>query len=257
MKSDRLASMEQFIVENQTVSMETLREQFGVSLNTLRRDIAQLIEHGTVKKVYGGVCARRVSALSAFEVRAMERREQKVAIAQRAAAMVRDGDIIFLDSGTTTVHMVPFLAARSNLTVITHNVYALTAALGCENMTVISLPGVLLGKTASLTGVDAVRCLKNYNIRTCFMAATAISAQGVTNSSPLEYEIKTCAMQRSARRVLLIDSAKFGKSALMSYARADDFDAVVTERAVEDEIGRALNKQGKLIVAGQAESLNN
>lgn len=232
MKNDRIRAMEQHIAQRGSATMEELCDAFGVSMNTVRRDVGLMTARGTAEKVYGGVRAVRAAsaALTPYEIRRSNSEQAKVRIGRRAAMLVHDRDIIFIDSGTTTLQMIDFLADRKELTIITNNLEVIFRALPMENITLIALPGQVQRKTNSLTGDDAVRCLRRYNIRTAFMAATGVSAHGATNSSPLEYEIKKCAVEISDRAVLLVTADKFGVTGLMTFAAPDAFSAVVTER---------------------------
>ncbi len=251
MRNTRLEQMEEYILQMDSVSMEALQEHFDTSMNTVRRDVALLIKKGTVEKVYGGVCARKAEQLTPFDVRTIKHQEAKMLIARKAAQFIEDGDTIFLDSGTTTLHMVQNLAKLQNITIITHNLHAIMAAMPYSNLTIISLPGQLHRKTSSFTGLETVRFLKAYNIKTAFMAATGLSLSGgVTNSSPLEYELKITAMERSTKSYLLLDSHKFGETAMMTYAQPSSFAGVITETEPNAEYIHALNDAGaKLILA--------
>lgn len=248
MRDIRLEQMEQYIMLKDKVPMDELREHFATSLNTIRRDVALLIKKGTVEKVYGGVCARKAEQLAPFDIRTIRHQEAKAAIGKKAAELVEDGDTIFLDSGTTTLQMVEPLGQRRNITVITNNLYAIMAAMSYPGLTVISLPGQLHRRTGSFTGLDTLRFLKSYNIKTAFMAATGFSvSHGVTNSSPLEYELKMMAMERSAKSVLLLDSHKFGQTALLTYASPERFHRIITDAMPEKIYLDALKEAGTIL----------
>lgn len=251
MKADRIQEMERYIIQRGTASMEELRGHFDISMNTVRRDVAELLARGTVIKVYGGVCARPTDqTLTPYEVRRRGSEGAKAAIGSKAAELVRDGDVIFVDSGTTTLQMIDHLAHRRDVTIITNNIEAIVRALPHESITIIALPGQVRRKTHSLTGEDAVRYLRRFNIRTAFIAATGVSDHGVTNSSPMEYEIKKCAVESADRTVLLIAEAKFGVTGLMTFAQLSDFDALVTDVQPEAAVCRRLEEEGvELIVA--------
>ena len=239
MKADRMLEMERYILNQGAATMDELRLHFDVSMNTVRRDVAELLKRGTVEKVYGGVCARKnEQALTPYEVRRRGSEDAKVAIGKRAAELVSDGDIIFIDSGTTTLHMIDFLADKRDLTIITNNLAAINRALPYENIPIIALPGQVRRKTHSFTGDDAVRYLRRFNVRIAFMAATGLSSHGVTNSSPMEYEIKKCAVESAETTVLLISHTKFGVTGLMTFAQLEDFDCLVTDEApsAEDQL---------------------
>ena len=251
MKTDRMLEMERYILTQGSATMEELREHFDVSMNTVRRDVSELLKRGTVEKVYGGVCARKnEQTLTPYEVRRRGSESAKAQIGRCAATLVHDGDIIFIDSGTTTLHMIDHLADKRDLTIITNNLEAINRALPLENITIIALPGQVRRKTHSLTGDDAVRYLKRFNITTAFMASTGVSEHGVTNSSPMEYEIKKCAVESAEKTVLLIAEAKFGVTGLMTFAQMSDFDALVTDSQPSPEVCRQLAESHvELIVA--------
>lgn len=231
MKTDRILEMEKYICQRETATMTELSERFDVSMNTIRRDVSLLLKRGAVDKVYGGVCARHTEqTLTPYEERRTGDETAKMIIGQRAAQMVQDDDVIFVDSGTTTLHLIDALSQKKNLTIITHNLGAIIRSLPYDNINVIALPGQLRRRTNSFTGYDAVRILRQYNIRTAFMAATGISQNGVTNSSSLEFEIKKAALESAEKNVLLMCANKFGKAGLMTYATVDDFDVIITEK---------------------------
>ncbi|MDR1600556.1 MAG: DeoR/GlpR family DNA-binding transcription regulator [Oscillospiraceae bacterium] len=245
MKEARLVRMESYIHQREAVSIDELRDRFSMSLTTVRRDIAAMLKKGSVEKVYGGVKARKNDLLRPFDARLEERQESKQAIGRKAAEMARDGDIIFIDSGTTTMHVIPALSERRGVTIVTYSLHGMTLALRHPNLSVIALPGQLQMATGSITGLDALRFLRRHNIGTAFMAATGWSlTRGVTNSSPPEYEIKKAAMERSERRVLLIDAYKLGRTAMLSYAQIQDFHALVTDAAPGDAYADALREAG-------------
>lgn len=253
MKTDRIQEMERYIIQRGAASMEELRVQFGISMNTVRRDVVELLQRGTVTKVYGGVCARPTEqALTPYEVRRRGSESAKSAIGRQAAKLVNDGDVIFVDSGTTTLQMIDHLADKRDLTIITNNLEAIFRALPHENITIIALPGQVRRKTHSLTGDDAVRYLRRFNIRTAFMASTGLSSHGVTNSSPMEYEIKKCAVESAEKTVLLIAEAKFGVTGLMTFAQLSDFDALVTDALPSEENRKGLQAAGVELIVAEA-----
>ncbi len=252
MKADRMLEMERYVLQKGAATMEELREHFDISMNTVRRDVAELLKRGMVEKVYGGVCARKnEQALTPYDVRRRGSEEAKAAIGKRAAGLVSDGDIIFIDSGTTTLHMIDHLQDKRELTIITNNLEAVNRALPYENITIIALPGQVRRKTHSFTGDDAVRYLRRFNVRIAFMASTGLSSHGVTNSSPMEYEIKKCAVESAETTVLLISQAKFGVTGLMTFAQLEDFDILVTDEMPSPADQARVRESGaQLIVAG-------
>lgn len=234
MKTKRLAEMEQYILSHGSAGMEELCGAFQVSMNTVRRDVAELLRSGTVEKVYGGVRAAGTARGGAGGKSGVKR-----AICFRAAQMVRDGDIIFIDSGTTTVELIDALKDRQ-ITVITNNIQVMVKALAYEKIRVIMLPGEVHRNTLSLTGEDSAAYLSHMNTTIAFMAATGASFHGVANSSPLEYAIKKAAMEHTEKAVLLVAGSKFGVTSLLVYAGLERFQAVVTDSRIPREYRQRL-----------------
>lgn len=245
MRSRRLQEMETYLLRRGSVTMEEMKERFGVSMNTVRRDAAQLVFSGAAEKVYGGLkAARNASVLVPYENRLQSLSAVKRAICVSASDMVRDGDIIFIDSGTTAVHLIDMLEDRS-ITVITNNVEVEVRALGMPNIRLIMVPGELHRKTRSITGEDSARYLSRYNTKFAFMAATGVSQTGgVTNSSPMEYEIKREAVSHTEHAVLLVTGGKFGVASLMTYAPLDRFGTVITDKSAPPEWVERMVRQG-------------
>lgn len=254
MKASRILDMEKYIMLKGSVSMEELQRQFGVSANTVRRDVAELLRRDAVEKVYGGVCAKHIGqSLTPYEMRRLSGEEAKERIGRAAAGLVRDGDVIFIDSGTTTLHLIDHIQDRRDVTVITHNLGAIVRALPYENVNVVVLPGTLRRKTNSMTGSDSVKAMRKYNISAAFMAATGLSAHGVTNSSAQEYDIKQAAVECSDKVYLLMDKRKFGVTGMMTFSGLDAFDAVVTEQAPEEEYRELLKENNVRLILADAE----
>ncbi len=261
MRDLRLQDMEKAIHEAGTISMEELCRRFGVSMHTVRRDIAELEKRGSVTKVYGGVTALEDSrhVLASFAERMTIAAESKQECCRAAAELVRDGDVIFIDSGTTTPALVDFIADRQNLTIVTNSLNVVERCIHYENLTVIVLPGRLRRETLSLTGAETVSALRKYNIKKAFMATTGTTDHTVTNSSPNEYEVKQAAMNAIPERVLLVTNEKFGRAGLMNYASFSDFQAVVTDRTPAEPYLTALKKSGTRLIcadAGASDILN-
>ena len=156
--------------------------------------------------------------------------ETKAILAKKAAQFVKNNDVIYIDTGSTTVGIIDNLADKKNVTVITNSVSVIIKALNLDNIRLIAIPGLLDRKVAALIGPQAVESLKNYNINKAFLTCTAFSIKGgVMNSTPEEYTIKQTAMSNSMEVYLLADKDKFGKHSLMTYAQIGDFDYFITD----------------------------
>ncbi len=234
MKSYRISRMEQYILDKEHVSMDELCREFDISINTCRMDVAELCAKGTIKKVYGGVSSVKKNSLIPFEQRKMTNSNIKREICREAAEIVEDGDIIFIDSGSTTMYIPDFLGEKKNVTVITHNLNAIVRGVQLPDTQIFCLPGTLDRRTNSFVTADTAKTLSRYNIKKAFIATAGISEAGdVSNSSPLEFEVKKAAMAHSAKKYLVADSSKFGKSSLLNFTALSEMDGFFTDDAID------------------------
>lgn len=228
-KEKRIKKIHDYVMEQQSASLDELVSVFDVSKNTIRRDVQTLVERGDLKKVYGGVSVIH-KKLESFQDRKTRNQEQKASIVKKAASYVNDGDIIFIDSGTTTIQMIEYMKDK-NLTIFTNSIEFIIRALPFTDLNVISIGGLLDRKTDSFGNPLSMDLLSNYNIKKAFMASTGISlSNGVTNASPLESELKKAIVKRSSEVYLLVDHDKFDKYGLMTYCNLDEIDYLVTDQ---------------------------
>lgn len=249
MRSNRIEEIREYILENKTLTLDQICKEFDISKSTLRRDLNDIMKAGNIQKTYGGVTTIPEKGLISFEERNIAHLEEKKRIASAAAQLVNDNDIIFIDSGTTTFHILEYIEDRKNITVLTNNVEILFRAIPYNNINVIALSGLLNRKTLSLTGCYATQVLQNYNISKAFMAATGFSvANGATNSSPLESDIKRVAVERSQAVYLLADKSKCGFVSLITYCSLSKIDVLITDGEPTPDIRRYMEQSGKKIL---------
>lgn len=248
MRISRIDQLEQYILEHKAASIDTLCEEFGISKNTLRRDLEVLVARGSVEKVYGGVIACEntspIPDLVTFHERASRNSLIKQRIASLAASFVRERDIIFIDSGTTTMNIVDNLTHLNTVTIITNSVQVINKSMNYPNINLLVLPGSLKRDTASLVGSSCVEYLEDYNIVRAFMACTGISLQsGICNASTEEYNIKKAALKKSQKHYLLADSSKFGRTSLMTFGDVNQFDYIFTDQMPDNDFCSYCHEQ--------------
>ncbi|MBA4495549.1 DeoR/GlpR family DNA-binding transcription regulator [Paenactinomyces guangxiensis] len=253
-KDKRINKIEEYIIEHKSVSLDELMNVFKVSKNTIRRDVRKLVENGHFKKVYGGVAVnddKRAKLLESFHDRQVRNKKEKEMIGKAAANYVKDGDIIFIDSGTTTIEMIEFIN-KKQVTVITNNLDFIVRALPFENLNVITAGGILERKTNSFGSLKYMDIINAYNINKAFMASTGVSlSNGVTNASPIESELKATIVNRSSEVFLLVDHDKFDKYGLMTYSKLDKMDYLVTDMMPSEVYQNYAEKNGIQIVIAE------
>ncbi|MGL4819388.1 MAG: DeoR/GlpR family DNA-binding transcription regulator [Bacilli bacterium] len=194
---------------HRVVKMQTIVETTGASESTIRRDLSQLEEEGVLVRVHGG--AQRVQSAreeESFAEKVDHAVTEKVKIAQKASTLVTNGMRIFLDAGTTTMAMIPFLKEK-RITVVTNSL-PITNTLLEHGVPTYVIGGQLKKSTQALVGYYAREALLNYHFDLVFLGMNAVSvASGYTTPDPDEALVKKVAIERSKEAYVLVDEAKF------------------------------------------------
>lgn len=250
MKENRRKQIEALVARRDTVTMEELRDTFGVSMNTVRSDVAYLVDTGAVEKIYGGVRALQRQEVPLFTQRTQLRTEEKRRLARRAQEFIEDGDTLYIDAGTTTMHLIDFLDPGKRVTIVTGNLYVVHQAYDKPHVEVIVLPGAMNRRTNSVSDVSTLEFLGRYRFAKAFMGASGVSPEGRLNvSTYIEYELKKLAVAQSRQAWLLLDSGKFGSGSLMSYGVLEDMTGLITAPPCPEEIqDRCRQKNVRLTI---------
>lgn len=212
------------------VSVGDFAQRLAVSEVTIRKDLAQLEEMGCLIRTRGGAqIAEDIRVLKTMDVRLKERMDVKEAIARKARELIRDGETIYLDAGSTCLLMAKELT-EMNLRVVTNSIDVMAALGACPGISLISLGGTYRREAGSFVGPMAIEALRTLQIETCFLGATGFSNRGTFSSQNLiESQLKQKVLESSGRRVILADSGKYGRQAFSVFARAEDVDILVTD----------------------------
>lgn len=234
MKESRIKEMADYIGIHQNVALEHLSEKFGISIYTVRRDVDELVDRGIVIKRYGGVSINKSkNYFLGFEERNTLYKNEKQRICQRAASLVKQGDIVYIDGGTTTQYIPDYLE-NIEITVVTNNIFVIPRVISKSNMKLVILGGEVNRKTGAITDLDTIEFLKKINITKSFLACTGVSNEfNLTNFTVVEAELKRLCINRSVDSYLLADNSKFGLSSLVTYGTMDQLSAIITDRPLE------------------------
>ncbi len=244
MRALRLQQMKDFIFERDAVSFEDICERFGISINTARRDVSMLEKDGSISKVYGGVKANKDTGLTPFKLRYISNLDQKIAICRYAANFVNDGDVVYLDPGTTVHNILDFLPNKK-ITVLSASLNVIMKAANMDNIRLYTLSGTLNRDSNSFEDIGAYLMLKRFNITKAFFAASGFSLQsGAMIGSTWEFEMKNYAVKNSTASYLLIDNSKLSKTAMMKYAEPDEIKNVITCAPIDDEYVKYFAENG-------------
>jgi len=209
-----------------------LARQFETSQVTIRKDLEILHAHGLLHRTHGGALPSREGALldpTLSEKEKLHRRE-KIRIAEAAAAMVQEGQVVILDSGTTTTAIARALRGFHNLTVVTNAVTIASELAGAE-VEVILTGGTLRRNSFSLVGPIAEDMLRRLNADILFLGVDGFDVHyGLSTPNLLEAKVNRIMVEISKKVVAVCDASKFGRRSLSQILPPSELHHVITDR---------------------------
>lgn len=232
------------------VTVAELAQALGVSEVTIRADLQALARQNLIVRTHGG--AIPINRLSPDLSLALRRQKQVLAkdhIGQTAAAMVHDGDAIFLDTSSTALAIARHLDHLRHVTVITNSIAIVQELMEVPEISVVMPGGRLRRETASLIGTDGLPQLARYNVQKGFFGAHGLSlVEGLTDVSSDEADIKRVMVERCTRVIAVVDATKWGRVGLASFANIDDLDVVVTDHGAPADLVAQVQARGIQVI---------
>jgi DeoR family transcriptional regulator of aga operon len=223
-----------------------LARQFRTSQVTIRKDLDVLEAQGRIHRTHGGALPSRESALDDPTLREKEklRREEKLKIAAAAVCMVKEGQVVILDSGTTTTAIAHALRQFDNLTIIT-NAVNIAKELSRSFLEVILTGGTLRKNSFSLVGPIAEETLRRLNADILFLGVDGFDVHhGLTTPNLLEAKVNRAMMDVARTTVVVCDSSKFGRRSLSAIAPTSAVHRLITDRSITRANLAVLKKAG-------------
>lgn len=247
-REDRRQAIMDLLVEDRAVDLDALSARFGVSRMTIHRDLDDLEQAGLLRKVRGGATIDAGAQFeSDFRVRALQDAEGKARMARAAVEMVEPGMSVLVNDGSMAALLGARLADKAPLTVITNNAAVIDALKEAQRVTLIALGGVFSPKFNGFFGVVTETALSQLRADMAFISAPALAGLQAYHMDESAIRAKRAMMKSAARRVLLVNHQRFGRSALHVLADLAEFDAIITDappapadRAALDRAGLAL-----------------
>ena len=223
--------------------------KLGASAATIRREFAQLAAEGRVEKTWGGIRLKATDAApagpAAFQHRLTENAAEKRAIAEAAAQLLEDGDVVMIDGGTTTYQLCEFIALK-RIRIITNSLViaqAVDRLKGRRRGAEIYLTGGILQPESSvLSGPPAEAFLKRYHARWAFLSAAGVDSKEATNHNEAVLASERLMIEQSERVALLVDHTKLGQRAMCGLCSLAKVDRLFTGATPESrKFARAQN----------------
>ncbi len=232
MNKERERMILESLLANKSVTVKKLAADLYASEPSIRRDLASLEKQNLLRRVHGGAVLLE-SALSElkipFAIRELEQSDAKIIMARKAIDLVHDHDVIFLDASSSAYTLIPFLATRKNITVITSGVKTLTK-LAEYHINAISTGGRLLNSCMSLVGEEAYGVIDNFTADIVFFSCRGLSADGkLTDISDGEDLVRRRMIKNAKKSYLLCAGEKIGKTYYHNLCTAGDITGIISE----------------------------
>lgn len=244
--------MAQLISQQGRLSVTQLADEFGVTTETVRRDLSALDRIGLIRRVHGGAVPARSLAVieSGLGERDLANTMAKDAIAAAAVNLLPPpGSIVVIDAGTTTVRLAAALPREHRMTVVTHAVPVAARLAGLPQIDLHMLPGKVRPTTQAAVGTDTVAALSDLRADLAFVATNGLTVEhGLTTPDRDEAATKRAIIACARRTVVLTDATKIGVESALRFASMRDIDVLVTDPSISRADHRAIEKAGVEVV---------
>jgi DeoR family fructose operon transcriptional repressor len=249
---ERQQAIATLVAERGRISVTDVAERFGVTTETVRRDLAVLERAGMLRRVHGGAVPSGALTLvePALGERNGTRAEEKRKIAAAALDLLPDVDgSVLLDGGSSTAALADLLPAERRLLVATNSVPIAARLSGAPGITLHVLGGRVRGVTQTAVGESTVRALEDLRVDVAFIGANGLSPQrGFSTPDEVEAATKRAMARAAERTVVLADSSKLGREHLVRFAAPAEVDVLVTDSGADPAALAELRSAGMEVV---------
>jgi DeoR/GlpR family transcriptional regulator of sugar metabolism len=243
LKQERQAFIVHQVNLHNRVLSSDLSEQINVSEDTIRRDLQELSDKGKIIKVHGGALSKSFSSsINSSQVYSID---AKKTIAQKAAALIKDGMFVLSSGGTTIIEMAKALPENLHATFITGSLPAALEYIHHPSIEVIFI-GDKLSKSSQITiGAEAILKIRQFKVDLCFLGINALDIEhGLTDNDWDVVQVKKAMIESASRVVALSISEKVNTCQNIQVCKAADLDVLITERRPGEKIFQPYKKKG-------------
>ncbi|MDQ6647330.1 MAG: transcriptional repressor AgaR [Pseudomonadota bacterium] len=246
--SHRRLQISELVRQHGSVQVTSLARQFGVSAQTVRKDLRYLAERGVMARAYGGAIDRGAmnGAMTEphYEAKRTSHLDEKRRIGIRAAALIKPGDTVVLDSGTTAIQLAEALP-DIDVTVVTNDFGVLTALAPKNNITIVMLGGELRRRNMAFYGGLTVEALDALHVDKLFLGVDGFDLErGITTHYEPEAMLNRKMVEAARLVISIADSSKFGKICLHRIIPVTALDMLITDTGAPEEIVHASQQLG-------------
>lgn len=239
---DRKKAILDMLAEDSRASVSILAQKLGVSVVTIRTDLAALEEEGFIVRTHGG-------AMPAFHPQMLERmrqeKDRKAAIAKFAAEKIQDGDTVIISAGTTTALIAKYLLGRRNVHIVTNNTLLLTYARANPQLRVTLVGGEFRPSEEGLVGPLAIQSLDQVFVSKAFIGVDGVSIkQGLTAHLVESADLVRKMAQQAEQVFAICDSTKFNKAGFARILPFNGVNGLITDSGLDVDVEKELREAG-------------
>ena len=243
-QKDRVFQILDLIRAKQKVSVSELSAKFGVTGETIRRDLERLEREGYVARTYGGaVLIQQPPGHVNYTERAVQNVEAKIEMGELTASILPSSGAIGCDASTTVLSMIPYIKDNPGITLLTNSIRILNDFM-YDKIRIISTGGNLRSRTQSLQGEAVSRSMEDYFLDVCVLSCRSLELEnGIYEGDEEEAYFKNIMVEHSRRVIIVADHTKFNKTSLIRTLPYEKVDVLVTDRKPSDEWINRLEAQ--------------
>jgi DeoR/GlpR family transcriptional regulator of sugar metabolism len=230
------------------VKVKTLSSRFGVTEDCIRKDLKLLENEGKLKRTYGGAILSKDYPLQRDVIdRRMVHTTEKQKIAEKATAMIKDHETIFLDISTTNIKIAQLLAAQHRTLIVVSNMIDILQTLaGVPQITVIGTGGTMYRTTNGFMGIATARAIEEYSFDRAFIGSCGIDVvdSSITTLGAEDGLTKMAAIRSSRHKYIVMESEKFYYNECYKFAHFDDVDGIISDKMPNAEMQKILEAAG-------------
>lgn len=251
---ERKAHLLHLLAKTGSVIATDVAKAMGVSEDTIRRDLRELAKDGHLKRVHGGAVPLS-PAVAPFSSRVVIADDEKADIGRHAAGMIEQGQLVFLDGGTTALQIARNLPHDLRATIVTHSLNVALELMNHEHVTVEIVGGRLFRHSVVTVGATTLAWLSRYRPDICFIGATGLHPdQGITTGDSEEAEIKRFIISISGASYILASSEKIGAVSAFEITEFKNIDGIIATEKVDKVLLGNLERQGCRVIIANHEN---
>lgn len=246
MKNERKDEIIRMISENRMVKAQDIAKTFQVSMETVRRDLAELEQSNVIRRVHGGAVLNLTYSMEPdFSYREINNFEEKILIGKQAVSFVENGETIIIDIGTTALEFARFLKGKKKVTVLTGSIKIAAELMDDPDIRVIVLGGFVRAGEGTISGYWAEDMIDKFQVDKVFMGVGALNARhGIMDYNIEESNLRRHYVEHAKEVIALADYSKFGISALNEACPVERITHLITDEKADKRIIKELKDLG-------------